>query len=395
MSPGQASLEGFSLQTRIELVLAALAANEPGSQPGRAILVLGGNLPSSEWGDPQIARATFGYLRSHPWMHVLDADDLVSIRTTRNFTGSRSLSASQTPDDRSEMISQLVRQLMGLSPSLLQQNAWQALFSLYAPAFPATEELAGLREIYLGQVNTLIEAARWSTNPQPISTCDVDLDLDQQPECVLASDRVFIVTKLETGALVYAFARSGSGVHQIIAPSAQFAVGTSSPAGWVLTRGLRADSDVIPGAFADDDGPYSFNLGENRLSLVGNGIIKTYQLSPHGIVIQYQSNHPVSTRIPIALDPWVRFSPAWGDRYSSETTSEGWAWMLQDSLRVFIRTNAIAQPFSFTETRKYVSLTEDPNRDYPPGHYLPFPLSVVSIHSAGDFFVDIQWEYIN
>ncbi len=51
------------------------------------------------------------------------------------------------------------------------------------------------------------------------------------------------------------------------------------------------------------------------------------------------------------------------------------------------------RPFStrsFIEPQLYLSIPEDPNRDYPAGHYLPFPMAVVDFSSPGDFSVEIQ-----
>ena len=395
ISSGQATFEGFSLDARIELVQAALAANNPDMREKQAILVLGGDLPSSEWGVPQIARSAFRYLTAHPWMHVLDTNDLISLQPSQHFADLQTQSEPQSTTEQDEIINRLAHKIMELPPSPLQRNAWQALLSLFTPVFPSPEELSALRGVYIGQVNALIVAAMWAENPSPISSCEMDLDLDQRPECVLASDRVFIVSKLDSGAIIYAFALNDSGVHQIIDPTSQFTSGTSNPTGWDLTRGLRADPDVIPGAFSDDYGPYSYTLGEDRLTLQGNGIVKSYQLLSQGILVDYRSNQHGSTQIPLALDPWTRFAPGWGDRYLGNTISAGWTWELQHDLRVVIKTNESIHTMSFTETRKYLSLTEDPNLDYPPSHYLPFPLAVISIQSSGDFLVDIQWETVD
>jgi hypothetical protein len=33
--------------------------------------------------------------------------------------------------------------------------------------------------------------------------------------------------------------------------------------------------------------------------------------------------------------------------------------------------------FAFNDTVKYLGGVEDPNQDFPPGHYLPLPIAVV------------------
>jgi len=41
--------------------------------------------------------------------------------------------------------------------------------------------------------------------------------------------------------------------------------------------------------------------------------------------------------------------------------------------------------FSFSDSSRSLSKPENPNFDYPPGHYLPFPMTVVEFHGRGDF----------
>jgi hypothetical protein len=41
----------------------------------------------------------------------------------------------------------------------------------------------------------------------------------------------------------------------------------------------------------------------------------------------------------------------------------------------------------FTDSRGHLSIPEDPNFDYPKGHYLPFPMALLELESQGDFTV--------
>jgi len=40
--------------------------------------------------------------------------------------------------------------------------------------------------------------------------------------------------------------------------------------------------------------------------------------------------------------------------------------------------------FAFNDTLDYLGKREDPNQDFPPGHYLPLPMAVVEFQSDGD-----------
>jgi hypothetical protein len=45
--------------------------------------------------------------------------------------------------------------------------------------------------------------------------------------------------------------------------------------------------------------------------------------------------------------------------------------------------------YTFNATRKALFAQEDPNFDYTPGHYLPFPMAVVEVTSHETTSVDI------
>jgi hypothetical protein len=44
----------------------------------------------------------------------------------------------------------------------------------------------------------------------------------------------------------------------------------------------------------------------------------------------------------------------------------------------------------FTASRSLVGTVEDPNRDYPPGHFLPFPMAVVEVQGSRDIILTIE-----
>ncbi len=223
----------------------------------------------------------------------------------------------------------ILDKLKASPPNLLTVAAWQAYQALLSPLAPAPQGLENLRATYLGQVEVLLEAARWADSPIPEASCSVDLDQDGQPECLLASKNFYAVFKIESGALTYLFAVTDSGPHQIIGPSSQFLTGASQPSEWDLSRGLAADPEVIPGAFSGPGGPYQPRVDSNSLTFTSlDGLIKTYRLTPSGLRLDYRTSSPVLAQLPLALDPWVRFSPGWSSRYQGQTIPQGWSWEL-------------------------------------------------------------------
>jgi len=388
----QATLDGVSLETRRALALAATSPDVAMRKNRQTILVLGGDLPYSEWGDPQVARAGFRYLAAHPWIHILGTHDLLSARPLDNLSTLNTAlptNASGISIAEEAKISQTIEEISQLQPSPLSQTAWQALISLYGPLSPKPGELSRLRAIYANQLEILLAAAQWSIKPAPTSSCHLDLDLDGQMECVLASDEIFAVFNVEAGSLIYLFVKSSSGFHQVIAPSSQFAVGLSESSGWVLEKRLGADPSVIPGAFNEEAQKYQAMLDAPQLIFVNQEIIKLYRPIPGGMRIEYRASTPISTRLPIALDPWVRFGPSWGERYSWNGDPGGGVWRLSSGPSVQVRSNGQIEISHFAETRRMMSSTENPNAEYPPSHFLPFPLAVLDLQSPGDLFVEI------
>jgi hypothetical protein len=257
-------------------------------------------------------------------------------------------------------------------------------------------------------VEPILAAARWADQPASETICEVDLDQDGQPECILASENLFAVFEIDSGALTYLFALTENGPHQLIGPSSQFLTGASQPSEWDLSRGLAADPEVIPGAFAGPGGPYQVALDSDSLTFTSlDGFSKSYRLTPSGVRLEYHSSVPVQAQLPLALDPWVRFSPGWSDRYHGQAIPQGWSWELSPAtpvsgiqaapplagtrtLHVEIHSSAPLSTHSFLESQPYLSIPEDPNRDYPAGHFLPFPLALVDFSSPGDFSVEIE-----
>ena len=387
MTTTQATLQGPSLEIRRELVNEALRASGGESD---AVTILGGDLTRSTWGDPQQAAATLQWLSAHPWINLLDAEDLLSTHPTQEWpegiiSGLAPQNAQELPDNLETSVEWAAQ-----TPEFLAANAWQAFLALYAPVSPGAPQLPALRRAYLGQVNTLIKAARWAQDPQPIASCEVDLDLDNNPECILASQSQFAAFEIDSGALVYAFVLLGGEAHQWIAPSSQFITGLSDPALWRLDLGLTADPAVIPGAFSDA-GPFRADIQPREVTFTGPDLTKTFTLLDNGIEVRYQSNRPQAARIPLAIDPWLRFKPDWAGRYAGDKDSTGLTWGIPGAFQVVVRSNAGATLQEFTAARASARGPENPNFDYPAGHFVTFPLAVVDITAPAGFVVSLQF----
>ncbi len=408
--PEQATLDGPSLAVRKALLVAALSTN-PGD-----LVVLGGDLPISTWGNPQNARASFRYLRAHPWMQALSVQDLLTLPVTNGKPAS--------PPAAPQAATTVPVGLQNALSNELGQAAWQDLHALYDPVFPDPPQLGALRSNYLPQVQALLSAAQWaSTRPvacdgdcQPQATCQADPDGDGQAECVLSSPDYYAIFELQGGYLAFAFARnSQSGaVHQWVAPSSQFSSGLSPAESWDLAKGAFGDPDVYPGAFFDwdatrqsPDGSLLYRAqvtpGELQLSTADGRRQKTFRFSPNGLSVELHSADATQTLLSLALDPWQRYVPGWPACYQSQARQNGtWRWSVgtptpsgcdssQSRFFVDMQSDNPYQKRTFLDSLPFMNQPEDPNRNYPPGHFLPFPLAVAQFDFREQISLHINW----
>lgn len=378
--PLQATESGPSLEARRSLVEAALSP-DPAD-----LVVLGGSLPASTWGDSDMAAPTFAWLAGHPWIRPLTAHDLLAFPA-----GAKHVLPVPPPAQPDPLL-----EALRLAPdNAAASSAWQAYLTLTAP----TEEahLQALRRNYLGQVGSLLAAARWAEDPGEQADCSADLDGDGRPECILADGHYFAVISPAGARLTHLFHRDADGPHQLVGPSSQFTVGLSDPSEWRLERGEAADPSVIPGAFADPDDPFGLcdysrpgEAGEFTFTCrrAGGGeVVKTFSLGTDGLTVAYRSSGPVETRIPLAVDPRAFYAgPTF---YRAALALHSWTWGLDNGTRLEVRTEAAFQAQGFTASLPFLSRPENPNLDFPSGHYFPFPLAMVVLRGEGDFQVRI------
>jgi hypothetical protein len=426
----QASIGGLSVEWKRILIDSALDAASDPSTASSSYLNLGGDLPASTWGEPQSARETFRWLRDHPWVQVLDRDRLVSMRNgvKKVYSPPSTKSSKKAIFPSSD---ELIEALENAPKNALGTAALQAYQALSYPVYPYSPELPALRAEYVGQVWSILEAAKWAEAPTSNVDCNQDPDHDGQPECLLASNHLYAQFEIDDGSLTYLFISTPypdmkennssqvsnfqtrlelyshigpsetawtactSGIHQFIGPSSQFITGLSDPSQWKVGAGLHSDPAVIPGAFSGPGSGYDAKVINNSIifSQGFSDVNKTYSLDENGISadIQIANNDAFPLlQIPLALDPWNLFSKDWADQYISSIASHQLIWSIRNgiSMRVLASTTIIFSDFQYS--RGYFPSPEDPNRDYGPGHYLPFPLGLVEIRGENRINIRIE-----
>ena len=389
-----ATADGLALELRRELLSIALQNTaDPGTHH---VLVLGGSLPDSAFGDPQASQATLLYIAAHPWMHALGGADLFRLppdMVIDHLPDQPNTSPKIPTQPFSSLLTDLNRPDENHS---LDNTAWQAALTLYSPLPPEPPDLIDLRSIYSDQVGIFQLAAAWAKSPQTIHECTADLDRDGLPECLLATPNSLAIFDLLGGRLLALFHTSEGQVHQIIGSTSQFLVGQADPSSWDLNAGDAADPGVIPGAFIDGLPPWElyqpeFSSNSLMLTAPGGSLFKTFTIKENGIVVNYDIIAPLNVRIPLVLDPWQRFSPGWGERYRTEQIFDGFTWQIIDGPRLVVHSSVPVKLEPFTVSLTDLRRPEDPNFEYPPGHYLAFPIAVVELDALNDFQVEIDF----
>jgi hypothetical protein len=354
MDSTQPTPDGPSLEVRRELLEIALNSDD------KDLLVLGGNFKNSTWGSPDMVGPTLTYFASRPYIKSLTEDDLTNFPTKLG-----------KPDTQS---------------------------------YPSDEDFEKLQTHYQNLTQPVLEFAdNW--NGSSISNCDNDIDNDEQLECVLSSENHLAILDPQGARLTYLFAREGDSLHQLIGPSWQVAVGLSNPSAWDLSVGEAADPGAYPGAFTDMDDPfkpYEPTIEGNTLILksLDGTHIKTFKVSNKGLDVKYKIQDSVVTQIPLLVDPWIRFTPGWVDQYVLQNTPGGIAWGLGNGPMVNIRFENVVLSLTkgditlsaFNDSLSLLETPEDPDFDYPPGHYIPFPMAVLDL----EFPVEVRTQaYLN
>lgn len=383
----QTTPDGLTLETRRMLINSALEGN---------IVILGGDLPDSAWGDSDAGLAGMSYIAAHPWIQSLDADALMNISPTVVQTDPRLTQESPsepvaiynsqrqpTGFDSTTLQKKLLSRLETAPDNALTDSAWEMYFLLTARV--RDPQLAALNAQYLGDVNFLLTAADWANAPASQSTCSVDLNFDLLPDCVLADGQLFAVFQSDGARLSYLFSHDGKNVHQIVAPGWQFTTGLSDRTLWQTQVGSAADPSQIPGAFFDADSPwrlYTPLLNEDGSVTFSSsdGHVKTYRLVEEGVLLEYNGG-PLTIKSGLALNPWRRFEPDWGKDYIATMETNSLKWQLKGGPSALIRVSG-GKLSAFNDSAQFLSGPEDPNQDFPPGHYLPFPLAVMDFPMA-------------
>lgn len=396
-SDDQTNASGLS--TNIKRVL---LENATKTKQDNNLVILGGSLPESTWAIPNFGSAGFKEIQQHPWIQVLHPNELLSLRSQANSNNHFPFDVSAKTDNTLIQYKLLEEALYHAPNNTLRKVAMNAYLSHSAPVSPSSPKLPTLRDSYLSVVWSLLEASEWEAEPISKSSCDEDFDHDGKLECIIATQSEYIQVEIESGAISFIFIKSldqhGSPkVHQLIAPSAQFISGLSDPIFWEVIDGKLLDPDVITGAFMDEQTDYKATLLKpNELLLYDeqNGYQKKITLGENQIRIQYvqsPQSHQQLLEVPLALDPWNRFEPGWTNTYQLYKGKGILTWSSESGVSVQVTGTNNINIEHFNQSKDLLKYAEDPNIDYPIGHFTPNPMAIFKIPFQESLTIVLKW----
>jgi hypothetical protein len=355
-------------------------------------LILGGGFSMSILGDPAQSALVFTYIHSHPWIQILSINDLVNYESS-GTNDSNLQQVSLTNNTYPETLQDKVYEALIQSPKNQLTDLANTVFNDLAQS--DSSKLTSLKSNYIGQIGFILAAAKWGENPISAAACDADLDYDGFSECVLSNESTFVIIEPDGGYIPMVFSKDMHGIHQLIGPTWEFVVGLGDAYTWNPDLGIRGDPAQLLGAFQDafdNWNRYDFRIINNEVGLYdGNSEQKLFTLIHNSLHVDINNPYqPMGNSIiPLVVDPWLRYTSGWGNLYLQNSLPSLFQWGIIKGEMVEIRATNPLNIYSFNDTRASFSFPEDPNYDYPPGHYLPYPMSLVEISSTEKYAVDI------
>lgn len=346
------------------------------------IIIVGGSLPLSTWGDPQIARTAINEIKNLPWIHLMDANDLP-------FQPPALLEPIQLYDNKSPHQQELDSKLKLLSgfPLKDQHLRWiqeQFIFSLGASIYPSPPELPQLRINLLPLLSAFGWIDHWNSSLTSYAECPQDITSDGIPDCILSNQKIAAWIDPHWGSILFVFSRDQSGVHEIIGPASQLMSGLTDSTKWDLSKGIYAENRFFEVALQDSLSYDNYQIAINKLQLsVDKGeVVKTIQLSDNTIHISYSISPSQPLYIPFMIDPWHRFEVEWSNHYFSYVNGNILCWTYNNQLSACVSPSQNINIHTFKDTQNRFETTENPNIGNPPGHFLPFPLALLEMYPA-------------
>ena len=348
------------------------------------LAVFGGDFSASFWGDPVAAVKAMAYISDHPWIHPVSFTDLyqLSAQPVSTFNSPCSNLLCHLEPDQIYPVEEhrlwqsiVYTQLINLPPNPVTDSAWQ-LYSRTTD--PVTDpKLSILQWQYRSTLDMLIAASGWAGSPYTMQTCN-----DQAPRsfCILANENILAILSPESAGLVMLFTMQDESINQYIAPYSQFMVGLSDPNAWNAAA-VNPDPALIEGGFISKTEATQFTADTTPSSISFTSSVQTIEYALHyaSLAVTIRTFAPDEFQVPV-----LGILSGTGSEFLIQSISSLGKPQI-NRLKIDISGSTSSEISSCMDSYSLLNDSEDPNLAYPPGHYLPYPFSLLSIQSDGTF----------
>ena len=427
---------GLSVDWRKSLLAAAMDGGDS------TVVSLGGDFSKTFWGDPQQSKNMLRWIAAHPWIHPVSPEEIIRdhfpapeviILDSAHFerrayipvgVNGQPISSGYTYD----LIRALVQDgLLSFGNSPLAESAWRMYINTQisneaiddrvdADGSTSTlsesnnrTSLALLRANSIGRTGIFISALRWAqslmTNPESFEQTIImleDIDWDGEPEAILQNDWLFAVVTPEGGRLAALFGYHPlSGAVQLIGGRPHLDIGLSDTRYWDPTGGEIGEKTepLLDGAFTSlSNAAKQFELikeGDSLLAIHPDGhYILRYRMQDDQILINISHiNNFSSFEIPLLLNPAILRQPGWRQAYRQFVEKDRIFWAIDGGPGIAVSTDNLPMRFSsFLDSPAYKMDEELPNLEVTQGHFLPFPMALITIDLKDDGQINISFQ---
>lgn len=344
------------------------------------LVVFGGNLPETTWADSAVIPQAFYQIENIPWIRVLTESDLITWKA-KEFSNNSQIpcenilchSKFATQIDLPYKLNELEQRLSSVPINNAGLLAWLTYNRLTDASLDDATRL--LNASYLDQVDRLITAAHWVENPGNITVCGVGLfDTD----CILANNSQILFFNQQDGSLIAGFIQVGDDIHQWTAPFSQRATALSDPSDWIEKDGRQLDPAVQMGSFGlgPNMNQVVSRFSENSLHFSASQSQSeiTYRIDSTRLIIELNNPQQIGGSIILAPCPLDLFDTLSTDSATSSCQSNFDCRVeVAGCLKIELSSSGVEfySLDSYRDSPVFTDPVEDPNKDYPAGHYLP------------------------
>ncbi|MAT42861.1 MAG: hypothetical protein CL609_11000 [Anaerolineaceae bacterium] len=344
------------------------------------LITLNIDFPESPLSDFNSAPIIFDYLRNHPWIRFHSPNQSKTQPRQLNY-----------PSDKMD---KLANELY-LSTGPFQKGS---VFHFYSLLHPQNYDyLEPLISDYIPEFYYQIEANRWAASSKKQIQCNMDIDQDQEKECLISNQSYFMIYELNGGYIPFIAVKTNkNSFYQITGSTSQFMFGLSPSEEWKIGNGVFSDPTVIPGIIMESHPRQLVKDISNDFSQ----LIMSNENNPGNetMITLLENEFTVQYKMPgmknILQIPFVcEYSP-------SSTTNTPLSNHHQEILslncgenpvQIFITGQQVeSNHFSVFDLGALLLSPENPDYQYPRAHYLPLGLSLTDLKFDSQLTITFQ-----